>query len=146
MMNYPKIGIGVLLFKGESLLLGKRNMTHGSQSWGPPGGHLEFGESFEECAIREVKEETGLIISCPKFTAITNDIFDEENKHYVSIFLNARYPNEQQIQNLEPDKVIAWDWIAINRLPDNLFLPLKNLLEEKGIQFLQTLSKAMGYN
>jgi 8-oxo-dGTP diphosphatase len=145
-MDYPKIGVGVLIFNHNHLLLGQRNRTHGSQSWGPPGGHLEFGESFEECAIREVKEETGLIISCPQFTAVTNDVFSEENKHYVSIFLNAEYPKDQWIQNLEPKKLVSWEWVDIKGLPQNLFLPLKNLILDKGSHFLFALSEASSFN
>src|SRR5689334_17664158 len=114
-MNYPKIGIGVLIFNGQKILLGKRKASHGSDTWSPPGGHLEFGETFEACAIRETQEETGLIISSPTISAITNDIFKEENKHYVSIFLSANYPHDQLIINLEPDKLLSWEWIAINQ-------------------------------
>ena len=56
----PKVGIGVLVFNDlNQLLLGRRTSAHGEGEFGPPGGHLEFGESFEDCAIREVKEEAG---------------------------------------------------------------------------------------
>lgn len=141
-MHSPRVGIGVLIFNGQNLLLGKRKSAHGTATWGPPGGHLEFGESFEVCAIREVKEETGLVITSPKLLIVTNDIFEKENKHYVSIFLHAQYPKEQVIRNLEPEKVISWEWIKVSCLPDNLFLPLKNLIEENGKQFLLTLAES----
>lgn len=49
----PKVGLGILVFnEQDEILLGKRINAHGSESWGPPGGHLEFGETFEKCAIR----------------------------------------------------------------------------------------------
>lgn len=77
----------MLIFNQEGqLLLGKRLGSHGESSWGAPGGHLEFCETFEECAIGEVLEETGLRIVSPKFLAITNDFFEVESKHYVTIF------------------------------------------------------------
>ena len=72
---------------------------------------------------------------------MTNDVFNEENKHYVSIFLKAQYPKGQPIQNLEPNKLIAWEWVDINFLPETLFLPLKNLILEKGDGFLLALSE-----
>ncbi|ABV74862.1 ADP-ribose pyrophosphatase MutT [Rickettsia akari str. Hartford] len=53
------------------------------------GGHLEFGETFEKCAIRKVLEETNLIIEHTQFIAVTNDAFEKEQKHYISIFLKA---------------------------------------------------------
>ena len=59
--------------------------------WAPPGGHIEFGESFEECAAREVFEETGLIIKNPSFYDMTNDVFEKEHKHYVTIFMILRF-------------------------------------------------------
>ena len=84
MNNKPSVGLGVLIFNHKNeILLGKRINSHGDSTWGPPGGHLEFGESFEDCAIREVLEETGLKIHSPKFLAITNDIFHNEQKNYL---------------------------------------------------------------
>jgi len=59
--QYPRVGLGVLIFNERNqLLLGQRLNSHGADSWGPPGGHLEFGETFEEGAIKEVAEETGI--------------------------------------------------------------------------------------
>lgn len=139
-MNRPKVGIGVLIFNKDRLLLGNRQQNQGTNSWGPPGGHLEFGETFEQCALREVKEEIGLTISQPTFIAVTNDIFTEEKTHYVSIFFSARYPVDQPIQNLEPHKAALWQWFSIDALPDALFLPLKNLLQTKGKEFLFNLA------
>ncbi len=109
MTNHPRIGIGIgigiLIFNNRNeILLGKRISSHGESSYGPAGGHLEFGETFEECAIREVLEETNLIIENPQFIAVTNDVFEKEQKHYVSIFLKAHCLNEHELQNLEPHK------------------------------------------
>ncbi|KJV81030.1 nudix hydrolase 1 [Rickettsia hoogstraalii str. RCCE3] len=132
MTNHPRIGIGILIFNNRNeILLGKRISSHGESSYAPAGGHLEFGETFEECAIREVLEETNLIIENPQFIAVTNDIFEKEQKHYVSIFLKAHCLNEHELQNLEPHKVESWQWFALDNLPSNLFLPLKRLIEKK---------------
>lgn len=81
-MDKPIVGVGVLVFDAHNrILLGKRKNVHGEHSWAPPGGHLEFGENFEECAIREVREETGLNIDSPQFIIATNDVFITEQKH-----------------------------------------------------------------
>jgi len=93
-----------------------------------PGWHLELGESFEECAIREVLEETRLKITSPRFLAVTNDSFLDKMKHYISIFMLATKPLGQITQNREYDKTEPWQWFSINSLPEKLFLPLKHLV------------------
>lgn len=52
-----------------------------------PGGHLEYSESFADCAAREALEETGLEIGDIKFLTATNDIM--EGKHYVTIYVTC---------------------------------------------------------
>ena len=58
-------------------------------TWGLPGGHLEFGESFETCATRETLEETGLKMKDVRFLNATNSIMKAENKHYITIFMGG---------------------------------------------------------
>ena len=63
-----------------------------SGTWALPGGHLDFGESFETCAMREVLEETGLQVKddSVRFLTATNDVMPSEHKHYVTIFMACR--------------------------------------------------------
>lgn len=61
-MLTPGLGVGVLVIENGRVLLGKRKGSHGAGTWSAPGGHLEYGESIENCAEREVLEETGLRI------------------------------------------------------------------------------------
>lgn len=122
----PKVGVGVIVKKNSKILLGLRKNSHGENTWAFPGGHLEFGESPESTAIREVKEETGLSISQPRFVQITNDVFIHEDKHYVTIFVEAEiYDGEPQV--IESDKCQAWRWFDWDDMPANLFLPISNL-------------------
>jgi len=68
-----------------------------------PGGHLEYGESFEECAAREVLEETGLEVGELRFLTATNSVFDDVKKHYVTIFMGCRLRDdaaEPEVSNL----------------------------------------------
>ena len=91
-MLTPRIGVGVLIFRDGKLLLGRRKGSHGADSWSAPGGHLEFGESIEQCAQREVQEETGLKLDSISIGPYTNDIFVEDKKHYVTLFAMAHHP------------------------------------------------------
>ena len=128
----PKVGLGVLIFNDNNeVLLGQRLNAHGHETWGPPGGHLEYGESFVKCAHREVFEETGLNIYTFKYLTTTNDIFTKDNLHYVSVFMTAKYSSTELIHNKEPDKVLMWKFFKLNNLPGQLFLSMKNLLSLK---------------
>ena len=127
MKNRPLIGVAVIVIKNGKVLLGKRKGSHGSGSWAFPGGHLEMNESIEACARREVFEETGISIENIRYAAFTNDIFKEEQKHYVTLFVVAEYTGAD-LQVNEPDKCETWDWFIWGKFPENLFLSLENLL------------------
>jgi 8-oxo-dGTP diphosphatase len=127
----PKVGVGVLIFNDKNeILIGKRKSAHGDGLYAPPGGHLEFGETFEECAKRETAEETGLGIKDIKFLTVTNDVFVSENKkHYITIIMTAR-ADKGEPQNKEPEKCEKWEWVKWDEFPENLFLPVKNLRKQ----------------
>ncbi len=130
MKNRPLIGVAVIIVKDQKVLLGKRINAHGAGTWAFPGGHLEFSESIEQCAGREVIEETGLQIKNVRFGTFTNDIFREEDKHYVTLFVTAEYESGSP-ELKEPDKCEKWEWFDWNVLPEPRFLPLKHLLEQE---------------
>jgi len=125
----PKVGLGVIILKDNNVLLGKRKNAHGKGDWCFPGGHLEFNESLEDCAIREVSEETGINIKNIKPSSFTNDIFKKENKHYVTLFMLANY-DSGEAKVMEPEKCEKWEWFKRDELPENLFLPIQNLLKQ----------------
>lgn len=58
-------------------------------TWALPGGHLEFGESFEDCVKRELLEETALDVINLEFLTATNDVMEAEGKHYITIFMKG---------------------------------------------------------
>lgn len=114
----PKVGIGVIIENDKNeILIGKRTGSH-SPFYSIPGGHLELGETFEEAAIKEVLEETGLQIFNPRVINITNNLrtFLNENKHYISINL---YTNEftGTLEIKEKDKCESWGWFSPHELP-----------------------------
>jgi len=134
MMNLmPKVGVGVLVFREGKLLLGRRKGSHGAGFWSAPGGHLEFGETPEQCAIRETLEETGLSLDVVQPGPWVNDIFTDEQKHYVTLFCIAESKAGQgEPINTEPEKCEGWGWYDCDQLPQPLFQPLEDLIEKVG--------------
>ncbi len=129
MSDRPKVGLGVAVIKDGKVLLEKRKNYHGDGSWCFPGGHLEFGETWEECAKRETREEAGIEIKNLRFGTVTNDIFSKENKHYITIIMIAEY-DSGEVQIMEPEKNEKWDWFEWDKLPSPLFIPLQNLIKQ----------------
>ena len=138
--QHTRVGIGVFIFKKGKILILKRKGSHGEGSWSLPGGHLEFGESFQETALRETAEETGLTITDIRFGAVTNDFFKEENKHYVTVWMLSEC-KEGVAEIMEPHKCSELGWFDFNHLPSPLFLPWKQLLESEFIANIRKLSK-----
>jgi 8-oxo-dGTP diphosphatase len=54
-----RVGVGVIIERDGKILLGLRKSEHGEGRWGFVGGHLEHGESPEDCVRREAREEIG---------------------------------------------------------------------------------------
>jgi 8-oxo-dGTP diphosphatase len=129
MTKRPLIGIGVIVIKEGRVLLGKRKNAHGAGGWQFPGGHLEYNETIEDCAMREVFEETGIRIREVRLGPYTNDIFLQEGKHYVTLFVIASY-DSGSLKVKEPDKCEKWEWFEWDRFPTPLFLPTTNLLKQ----------------
>ncbi len=122
-----KVGIGVMIFKDGKVLLKKRKVSHGTGEYSFPGGHLEYLESFEECARRETREESGIEIKNIRLNYLAN-IKIYNPKHYVDIGLIADWESGEP-QVLEPEKNESWEWYDIDQLPEPLFQPCILALE-----------------
>lgn len=131
-----RVGIGVFVFKDGKFLMGQRRGAHGAGHWSIPGGHLEFGETFEETATREVLEETGVNITNVRFGAVTNDHFKEEDKHYVTVWMLSDWKSGKE-RITEPDKFVEMRWRDFDTLPEPLFLPWKQLLYSQFIDAMK---------
>jgi len=119
--KYPRVGIGVVVKKENTVLLGLRKGSHGAGLWGIPGGHQEFGETMEACAKRELKKETGLEAKKFELISIADEMnyIDTDGKHYVSIGFLADYVSGNP-RLIEPKKCQKWKWFSLDALPKNL--------------------------
>lgn len=130
MSKEPRVGVALIITHDDHVLMIKRKGSHGEGTWAVPGGHLEFGESPEECAIREAGEEVNVQVTDVRFRAITNDVFEAEDKHYITIWMEGTLGGSEPMVNAA-DEVADVGWFSWVALPQPLFLPLQNLLNGK---------------
>ncbi len=109
----------------------KKNDVHEGK-WNGLGGKFESGETPQECAIREVKEESGLLIKDPMMHGfITFPMFDGKKDWYVFLFTANKFTG-----HLSDSHEGKLEWIDNNKLldlnlweGDRIFIPW--LLQEK---------------
>jgi 8-oxo-dGTP diphosphatase len=140
--NNVRVGIAVFVIKNGKFLMMKRHGSHGPYTWSVPGGHLEFGESFEDTIHREVKEETDLSVKNIRFGAVTNDHFVDEDKHYVTIWMLSDWDGGQE-RIMEPNKCLKQEWHTFDDLPSPLFLPWEQFLKS---EFIENIKRQMWSN
>jgi len=126
------VGIGIMILKDSKILLGKRHEDpekadselHGEGTWTMPGGKMDFGESFEETARREVLEETGIKIKKMKLISLTNDAV--KDAHFITIgMLCEDFEGEAKV--MEPDEITEWRWFDLSNLPKPMFFPAEKI-------------------
>ena len=85
----PGIGAGAVVWRGEEVLLIRRGKAPRLGQWSIPGGHVEWGETAAEAAVREVLEETG----CAVEIACLCDVVDwiDGGHHMILIDFTARW-------------------------------------------------------
>ena len=119
MKGVIKVGIGVLVLKNNRVLLKKRRGKHGHDEYEDAGGgHLEYMESFIDCAKRELREELGIEIKNIRFLCISN-VKKYVPKHYVDIGLVAEWASGKP-KIMEPKKCSELGWFDLDKLPEPL--------------------------
>jgi 8-oxo-dGTP diphosphatase len=126
----PGVGVGVLVFRDDQLLMVRRK-HHGAGTWAAPGGYLDSGESPEECAAREVREEVGIALTNIVYRGITNDIHPD-GKHNVTIWLSAR-AGAGEAHVAAPDELTDVGWFSPDALPRPIYRSTENVLQARSL-------------
>ena len=121
--NIVRVGTGVMVIRDRKVLLGKRKGSHAAGLYSFPGGHLDFGETWRGCVLRELEEECGeqMKVLVRPYSAlqpaffITNDIMPQYGKHYITIFMVADWVSGEPV-NMEPHKCEGWEWVTFEEL------------------------------
>ena len=83
--SHPVVGVGVVVLKGDEVLLIRRGRPPKQGEWSIPGGRQEFGETVRECALREVLEETGITCANPRLVDVVDLIRPEGKGHWTLV-------------------------------------------------------------
>jgi len=101
-VNNPVPTVGVVCLKGDEVLLIRRGQPPRLNQWSLPGGRLEWGETLQAAALRELKEETGVDAELLGLLDVVDGVFParpsadgkgsgEITRHYVMIDYAARW-------------------------------------------------------
>jgi len=135
------LGAFVIVVQDDKVLLGKRNNSYKSGSYGCPGGRLELTESLEECAKRELMEECGVQATTLRYLGVVRELQDGYNFIHFG-FVCTEWKGE--IVVAEPDKCEGWEFYSKDELP-NETLPAHiegvKLLDNPPSRYIEILEK-----
>jgi 8-oxo-dGTP diphosphatase len=132
---HPKVGVGIIVLKEENgkkyVMLHQRKGRRGlgKNYWGSGGGHLDLGESLQQGALRELREEAGeaLVVKNVRFLGVIN-FTEMKPKHYIDISFVADWAKGEPV-NSAPKETTDWKWFSLEELPGPLFPPVEHYLE-----------------
>ena len=134
-VDYIGVGVGAAIFNGEGKLfitLRGKEAKNERRMWEIPGGSVEFGETFEQAIVREMREEVGVEIEVGELLGICNHIIPEEHQHWVSpTYICKIISGTPTI--LEPQKCDQIGWFSIE---EAIQLPL-SIVTKYDISLLQ---------
>mgnify|MGYP003652001568 CR=1 FL=1 len=87
----PVPAVGVVCLKGDQVLLIRRGTPPMRGSWSLPGGRIEPGERAVDAALRELREETGVVAELTGLIDVVDGLFPGSGRHYVLIDYAARW-------------------------------------------------------
>jgi ADP-ribose pyrophosphatase YjhB (NUDIX family) len=130
----------------DNRILLVRHRKGSRQYWVLPGGRLEYGETFQECGVRELKEETGLDVEVQGFLFLSEAIAPDRSRHIVNIYLKAKVTGGTMKLGSEP-VLAAVDFVPLDELDKlTLFPPIAQAILKcmpngtgKGIEYLGNL-------
>jgi ADP-ribose pyrophosphatase YjhB (NUDIX family) len=114
----PWIGIGVVAFRGEDVLLVRRSKPPRQGEWSIPGGAQHLGETAEQAARRELLEETGVEVGALELAVVVDALnHDEAGRtrfHYTIIDFAGRWTAGEPVA---ADDVTEARWFSPAEIP-----------------------------
>ncbi|PIY68560.1 DNA mismatch repair protein MutT [Candidatus Roizmanbacteria bacterium CG_4_10_14_0_8_um_filter_39_9] len=127
-MTDQHIGVCVIVLdeSKHKVLLGKRKNAYLAGAFGLPGGRVNLTEPLVECAVRELREETGLTAKLLRYVGVVRELQNCYNFiHFV--YVCNKYSGTMETK--EPEKCEGWEWYPLNSLPSDILPGHKSSLE-----------------
>ena len=113
----PFCGIGVVVWRGDEVLLVRRGRAPRKGDWSIPGGLQELGETVAETALREVREETGLTVRLTDQLGVVDSVRRDDSGrveyHYTLIEFAAEWVSGELVPNDDVDRAL---WVPLDDL------------------------------
>ena len=118
----PRLGVGAFILDDyDRLLLVQRRREPEAGHWGLPGGKVDFGETVEAAAAREIEEELGVAIRLDGLLCLVDQIDEAAGTHWVAPVYRAVIASGTPV-NREPAALAEIGWFALDALPEPLTL------------------------
>lgn len=122
-----KFSVRVMVVNHQGqVLLGRKKKGFHANRWIFPGGQVDFGETVEQCGVREVLEETTLVVQVQGLIGIAAET--QGNKH--CIFINLLASGEGDPVVTEPHEIIHWQWFSPGEMPPEATSSVRNAVSK----------------
>ncbi|HXJ00278.1 MAG TPA: NUDIX hydrolase [Micropepsaceae bacterium] len=131
----PIVGVGAVIFNARNeIVLIRRGQEPRAGEWSIPGGRLEWGESVREALLREVREETGLIVEIAGLIDVVDSVMRERGglilHHYVLIDFLAHHASGELVAGTDAAEA---RWVGLGDLDQySLWTETRRIIETAG--------------
>lgn len=122
-INAPTIRVSLVIINAKEEILLVKHKKKTREYWVLPGGHLEFGETIEECALRELKEETNLDGEFLKTIALSESLAPDNSRHIINIFTLVKVKDGSIKICSDEDIIMEVAYLPLSRLQSETVYP-----------------------